>query len=207
MPAMGVYPYSTELYCVLVDSYYTLSDRSILCDLLIQPILDIHRDVLEGLNPFIGRERYRAWVNTISETLGPIDLPDWETLQRDDEWSWKLYNELEAKAAMDWEIFFDKNACVEDALADINPTESDIDNILRKVDERSAPGYFLALVSVSLGCTYIISSPNVENRGPCSWNTREGYHMYESVADGEEPGPIETYVLPEEDLIAMKDME
>lgn len=207
MPAMGVYPYTTELYCALVDSCYALSDRSILCDLLIQPILDIHRDVQEGLNPFIGRERYRAWLNSVSETIGPIDLPDWDTLEQNDEWSWRLYNEIEANMSLDWEIFFDKEAEIESAISQMTTSEVDVDELLRKVDQLSKPGYFLALVSNSLGCIYIISSPDIENRGPCSWNTREGYHMYESVADGEEPGPLATYVLPEEISTAWRDQE
>lgn len=201
MPAIGVYAYSYSLHEVLSDTYHSLNDRSILCDLLIQPILDIHRDVVEGLNPFIGRERYRAWTKLVDEHIGPVDLPDWDTMNENDEWSWSLFNLIESCCSMEWEIYFSDGAMVEDAIAAIDLSNVSMDSVLDQIERESlGRTYFLALVHHALGAIYIIRSPNVENRGPCNWGTREGYHLYESVADGEDYGPLETYVLTHEDL-------
>lgn len=197
MPATGVYPYTSDLWETLIEEYSVVTNRTVLADILIEPILDLHQDYINKQNPFICRERYRNWLEQVQEHIGAIDLPDWETIIQHDDWPYELLQLIEADGDYEWELFFDQRAEIATAIAELNLSEPSAETLLEKLAAVSHPNYFVALCVPNMGVIYVVHSDEVANCGPCVWKTYEGFHVFDDIADGCEPGPFDTYVLPQ----------
>ena len=197
MPAVGVYPYSSTLWEILVETCYVLTNRNVLGELLAEPLCQIQSDYKGGLNRFICRERYRLWVETVRQHVGAIDLPDWDTIADSDEWPFEIMEAVDSDGEYEWEVFFDDGAAVNEAISGMSLDE-DVDGFIERLQKLSTPDAFILVCCPHFGCFYVIQSKYVEPRGPCGWRSNQGFHVFDDIADGEDYGPIETYVLPEE---------
>ena len=199
MPACGAYPYSTALWQVLVDKFDQITDRWLLSELILDDLYKIKSDFDKGMNPFICRERYRQWAKSIRESVGAIDLPDWETYSEVCDDPSSMMDQILGDAyGDDWELFFSGEVNPFAGIDRLTLGDLSIDRIIESILESNVKPKFMAISFPELGALYVIASDCVEFRGPCGWKTFAGSHPVEDIADGEDPGPFDTYVLDPE---------
>lgn len=196
MPLIGVYPLTYNLWEVLVEGLNVITNRDVLADLLMQPLLEIQKDYREGKNRYICRERYRNWLNIVQHSVGSLDLPDWEDVISHDEWPVSIYEELTSQGDYEWEIFYDNSAEIGLALESMS-LDDEAEKFVKLLVTASKDALII-LNAPHFGVIYVAQSPEVETRGPVLWPSEQQFHIFDDIADGEELGPLETYVLPEE---------
>lgn len=208
MPAHGVYPYSGALWETLTENFYMITDRCLLAELLLYDLNKIKFDLDKGMNPFICRERYRRWQASIRDSVGAVDTPDWDTAIGLDDWPYCMLDQfVDGSYGDDWELIYSENVDPFAGISQLNLNNLDVDRFIDSVLSSNPEPKFLAIAYPSLGAVYVIESPSVERRGYCGWKNHQGVHPLEDIADGEEPGPFDTYVLDERTYDEWKSLE
>lgn len=202
MAAIGVFPYDPYLWETLFENYNHLTEREVAAQVAVNPVRAIQKDLLNGANAFIARERYLRWREHTSSFWHhcEVDLPDWDTLQGLHHWVDVLMDALHDADVPEWEVFFSDGVQMHCLLDSLTSREWDIIHILDNLVESSPPGEFLAVVFHDEDNVYIITSPTTGQRAEPRMHS-----YFDNTMDGELWGDVETFILTEEVWDAWKE--
>ena len=206
MPRVGIYPlWEDDLMWFFQENYPAVSNRELLHDVLIDPIIQIRDKVWnkEG-HPYILRERHRKWCNQVAERIY-LTLPTWEQTISENYWKNEdclLCQEL-FQDQCEWCLFGDDAEVVYqvldqlyDSLTVEGTAQAVVDAILAHPAGQKLTELYVG--DMEDGLLYVIKSPRIELCGAMA-----GAHPTLEVADALVDGPHDTYVLPEKTLEEM----
>ena len=208
LPRIGVYEYDVDLHMVLMDCYFTLSNRALLHHLITEPLFAI-RDLAKKpkSNPYILRERLRKWTEYINDQMGFwLPLPTWEELLDSEDSEDGCFGpdcclcECIYGDGAEWELFGDDVDLAYDLIDRLHTPllmSDDVVTVITKMLESNPEMTDLVVVSYDLNAIYVLRSPKVE---PCSGEppTLTGFHAFDDLADGQAAGEVPAYVLDDQ---------
>ena len=202
MPAIGVYAFTPELIDVLMEDYHSITNRDILFERIVGPIQEIEEAFSKGLNTYICIERYRAWVEHVSARVGSFDFPSWKEIHdhgkesecQGDCWHEHLRDNFTQDGDFEWEIFYEPDNADLSTVFNLPLIDSSSGEVCKAMLEAGVS--VLLLWCPDFGCVYLLKSTYVDERALCEWPSQQRDHLFEGVADAEEAGDLETYILP-----------
>jgi diphthamide synthase (EF-2-diphthine--ammonia ligase) len=201
-PRIGVYQHDSVLYETLLDAYFYVSNRDLLCALISQPFHNIRVAVAEGTaGEYVLRERHRRWVENVEEHIGVwVPLPSWELLAETSEW-------IEESGMSDaffcdmpeWMIFGDDCEIAFDVLDKLPYTvwmDDNLEQVVQSMLQIKPDIRDLIVLTRDLFTVYVIRSEKIEGHGI---NVEElahtGFHAFYDLGNAIEAGEYPTYVL------------
>ena len=198
MPSIGVYPYSQALWNALTDHLPCITNRSILCEQILEPFLNIKADLDHGANQRICYERYKSISEQFYKSEG-YPAPDWEDLLDPQGLGFETFYDHFNDGNSEWELLYDPDLDIIDIACKL-PLDTCAVDLCNVILSQIPSCKLLILIADDLSTIYVLRSPDVDNCGPVTYPPTEGFHIYEDIGSALDPGSIQTYVLPHEIL-------